>query len=63
MGEESPCNAGDTGSTGLIPGLGDPLEKGMATQSSILVWIILWTVEPGGLQPTGSQTVGHDSAT
>ena len=63
MGEESSCNAGDTGSTGLIPGLGDPGEKGMATQSSILVWIILRTVESGGLQSIGSQTVGHDSAT
>ena len=38
----------------------DPLEKGMATHSSILAWRILWTEEPGGLQPTGSQRVGHD---
>ena len=37
----------------------DPLE-GMATQSSILAWRIPWTEEPGGLQPTGSQRVGHD---
>ena len=29
----------------------DPLEKGMATQSSILAWEIPWTEEPGGLQP------------
>ena len=28
----------------------DPLEKGMATHSSILAWKILWTEEPGGLQ-------------
>ena len=38
----------------------DPLEKGMATHSSILAWIIPWTEEPGGLQSMGSQTVGHD---
>ena len=29
----------------------DPLEKGMATHSSILAWRIPWTEEPGGLQP------------
>ena len=34
----------------------DPLEKGMATHSSILVWEIPWTEEPGGLQSTGSQS-------
>ena len=33
----------------------DPLEEGMATQSSILAWRILWTEEPGGLQSMGSQ--------
>ena len=33
----------------------DPLEKGMATHSSILAWIIPWTEEPGGLQSMGSQ--------
>ena len=31
----------------------DPLAKGMATNSSILAWIIPWTEEPGGLQPWG----------
>ena len=41
----------------------DPLEKGKATHSSILAWEILWTEEPGGLQPMGSQRVGHDSET
>ena len=30
------------------------------THSSILVWKISWTVEPGGLQSMGSQTVSHD---
>ena len=37
----------------------DPLEKEMATRSSIIAWRILWTKEPGGLQSTGSQRVGH----
>ena len=37
----------------------DPLEKEMATHSSILAWIIPWTEEPGRLQSTGSQRVGH----
>ena len=32
----------------------DPLEKGLATHSSILAWRIPWTVEPGGLQFMGS---------
>ena len=41
----------------------DPLEKGMATHSSILAWRIPWTDEPGGLQSMGSQRVGHDGAT
>ena len=38
----------------------DPLEKEMATHSSILAWRIPGTEEPGGLQPMGSQRVGHD---
>jgi len=37
-----------------------PLEKEMATHSSILAWKISWTQEPGGLQSMGSQRVGHD---
>ena len=41
----------------------DPLEKEMATPSSILAWRIPWTEEPGGLQSTGLQRVGHDRAT
>ena len=41
-----PANAGDSG---LIPGSEDPVEKGMATHSSILAWEIPWTVEPGRL--------------
>ena len=38
----------------------DPLEKGMATCSSILAWRIPWTEETDGLQLMGLQTVGHD---
>ena len=38
----------------------DPLEKEMATHSSILAWRIPWTEEPGGLQSMGLQRVGHD---
>ena len=41
------------------PGKEDPLEKGMATHSSIPAWRIPWTDESGGLQSTGSQRVGH----
>ena len=41
----------------------DPLEKEMATHSSILAWRIPWTEEPGGLQSMGSQRVRHDLAT
>jgi len=41
-------------------GLEDPLEKEMATHSSILAWRIPCTEEPDGLQSIGSQRVGHD---
>ena len=51
------CNAGEAD---FIPGREDPLEESMATHSSILVWRIPWTEEPGGLQSTGLQTVRHD---
>ena len=37
-----------------------PLEKEMATHSSILAWGIPWTEEPGRLQSMGSQSVGHN---
>ena len=36
--KESSCNVGDAGDMGSIPGLEDPLEKEMATRSSILAW-------------------------
>ena len=55
-GRESSCNAGDLQEM-QVRSLGqeDPLEKEMATCSSILAWEIPWTEEPGGLQSLGSQ--------
>ena len=41
------------------PGWEDPLNKEMATHSSILAWKISWTEEPGGLQSMGSQRVNY----
>ena len=41
-------------------GLENPLEKGMASHSNILVWETPWIEEPGGLQFMGSQRVGHN---
>ena len=48
-----------------VPSLGEeyPLEKEMAIHSSILVWKIPWTEEPGRLQSMGLQRVRHDLAT
>ena len=52
-GKESACRCT---SLRFDPWVGeDPLEKEMATHSSILAWEISWLEEPGGLQPTGSQ--------
>ena len=55
-GKESACNGGDQ-----VQSLGweDPLEKGMATHSSVLAWRIPWAEEPGRLQSMGSQRLGH----
>ena len=44
----------------LSLGQEDPLEKEIATHSSIQAWKIPWTEDPGGLQFMGSQRVGHD---
>ena len=41
----------------------DPLEEEMAAHSTVLAWRLPWTEEPGGLQSTGSQRVGHDRVT
>ena len=51
--KESACNAGDLGWE-------DPLEKKMATLSSVLAWRIPWTEEPGRLESIGLQRVGYD---
>ena len=56
VSKESACSVGDLGQE-------DPLEKEMATHSSILAWKILWTEEPGRVQSMGSQRVGHNWAT
>ena len=47
--------AWNTGDSGLIPGLEDPVEKEMASHSSILAWRIPWAEEPDGLQSMGLQ--------
>ena len=57
LSSSSSSNVGDPGS---IPGREDPLEKEMATHSSILAWKIPWMEEPGRLQSMGLQRVGHD---
>ena len=49
MVKNLPANAGNR-DVGSMPGQEDPLEKGMASHSSILAWRIPWTEEPGGLQ-------------
>ena len=51
--KESACNALDMDS---ILGWEDPLEKGMATHSSILAWRIPWTEEPGRYSPWGCKS-------
>ena len=60
MIKNPPANAEDAGNAIQYLGWEDPLEKGAATHSSILVWRIPWTEEPGSLQPMESQRVGHD---
>ena len=61
-----PCSSVGKESTAVqetqVQSLGweDPLEKEMATHSTILAWKISWMEEPGGLQSMGSQRVGHD---
>ena len=48
------------GSRAGFVGQEDPLEKEMATYSTLRAWGIPWTVEPGELQSVGLQRVGHD---
>ena len=47
----------------LFLGWDDPLEKEIATHSSIIAWEIPWMGDPGNLQSMGSQRIGHDWAT
>ena len=56
MVKESACNAEDLRQSLKWE---DPLDKGLATQASILTWEIQWTEEPEGLQSMGSLRVGH----
>ena len=58
-GKESACNTGDLGS---IIGSGRSLEKWIVIHTSILAWRIPWRENPGRLQSTGSQRVGHEWA-
>ena len=55
-----PANAGDRRDVGLPLDWEDHLEKDMASHTTVPAWRIPWTEEPGGLQSTGSQRVGHD---
>ena len=54
------ANAGDTEDVALIPRFGRAPGEGNGNPLSILAWKVPWTEEPGGLQPTGLQRVGHD---
>ena len=55
MIKNPPANAGNPRDLGSILGSGRSLAKGMATHSSMLVWRIPWTEDPGGLQSMGSK--------
>ena len=59
MAKNPPANAGDTRDMGLMLSQEGPLEKEMATHSSILAWKIPRTEECGRLQSMGSQRVRH----
>ena len=50
----------NAGNAGRSLGLEEPLEKEMATHSSVLTWRIPWTEEFDGIQSMGSQRVGYD---
>ena len=51
VAKNPPANAGDTRDVGSIPGLEDPLEEGMETHSTILLWRNLWTESLAGYSP------------
>ena len=60
MVKNRPVGAGEAAEAGSIPVQEDPLEKEMATHSSILAWKIPWMEEHGRLQSVGSVRVGHN---
>ena len=60
MVKDLTANTGNVRELGLTLGQEDPLEKEMATHSSVLPWGIPWTEEPGGAQCMGSQRAGHN---
>ena len=57
---KEPFYPGDTGDSGSILSQDNPLEKEMATHSSVLAWRIPWTEKPGRLQCIGLLRVGHN---
>ena len=59
-GKQSACQCRRLKSRGFDLSLEDPLENGMATHTSILVWKIQWAEEPHMLQSMRPQRVGHD---
>ena len=59
-GKNPSASVGGIRDLGAIPGREDPLEKAMATPSSILAWGISWTEDPGRLQSIVSQRVGYN---
>jgi len=59
-GEESPCQCRRLEMWVQFLGWEDPLEKEIATHSSIFAWKIPWTEDPGRLWSMGLQRVGHD---
>ena len=60
MVKNASVNAGGIETQVQSLGWEDLLEEGMATHTSILAWRILWTEQPGGLWPIGSQRVGYN---
>ena len=63
MGKKHACNAGDTEIWVWSLAQEDPLEKEMATHSSVLAWRIPWTEEPGGLQSIGHKELDTTEVT
>ena len=60
VGSDGKVSAYNAGDPGLSPGLGRCPEKEVVAHSSTFAWKIPWMEEPGKLQFTGSQRIGHD---